>query len=119
MKRVLSVLVVGLMGGGLAIAQAPPATAPAGNAQEGRKLYVADGCYQCHGYEAQGSSATGPRLGPRPIAYAAFARYVRRPTGQMPLYTTKVLSDTEMANIYAFVQSVPAPPPVQSIPLLR
>jgi hypothetical protein len=37
----------------------------------------------------------------------------------MPLYTTKVLSDTELANIYAFLQALPAPPPVQSIPLLR
>jgi ubiquinol-cytochrome c reductase cytochrome c subunit len=119
MKRLLLVLVVGLMGRGLAIAQAPAATAPAGNAQEGKKLFVADGCYQCHGYEGQGSSATGPRLGPRPIAFAAFSKYVRQPTGQMPLYTTKVLSDTELANIYAFLQALPAPPPVQSIPLLR
>ena len=61
------------------------------------------GCYQCHGREAQGSSSTGPRLGPRPIAFAAFSRYVRRPTGQMPPYTAKVVSDTDMANIYAYV----------------
>lgn len=101
-------------------AQRPAAQpAPAGNADQGRKLYVSYGCYQCHGYEAQGSSATGPRLGPRPIAWAAFARYVRQPTAQMPPYTTKVLSDTDLAYIYAFVQSRPAPPPLESIPLLR
>ena len=103
-------------------AQAPspqrPAT-PTANAEEGRKLFVSNGCYQCHGYEAQGSSATGPRLGPRPIPLTAFGRYVRQPTGQMPPYTTKVLSDADMASIYAFVQARPAPPPVQSILLLR
>ena len=68
------------------------------------------GCYQCHGYEAQGSNATGPRLGPRPIAFAAFSRYVRQPTNQMPPYTTKVVSDADLANIYAFVQARPTPP---------
>ena len=83
----------------------------------GKKLYVSYGCYQCHGYEAQGSSATGPRLGPRPIAFAAFSRYVRQPTGQMPPYTTKVVSDADLANIYAFVQSRPAP--ATNIPLLK
>jgi mono/diheme cytochrome c family protein len=100
--------------------QAPdrPATAaPAGNAEEGKKLFASVGCYQCHGLEAQGSSATGPRLGPRPIAFAAFSRYVRQPTGQMPPYTAKVVSDAELANIYAFVRSRPEPP--KEIPLLR
>jgi hypothetical protein len=28
----------------------------------------------------------------------------------MPPYTTKVLSDTDLADIYAFLQSVPAAP---------
>ena len=74
-----------------------------GMLKTGKKLYVSYGCYQCHGYEAQGSNATGPRLGPRPIAFAAFSRYVRQPTGQMPPYTTKVVSDADIANIYAFV----------------
>jgi mono/diheme cytochrome c family protein len=95
------------------------AAAPAGNADNGRKLFAADGCYQCHGYEAQGSSATGPRLGPQPIAFGHLTRYVRAPTGQMPPYTAKVVSDRDLADIYAFLQSRPQPPPVDSIPLLR
>ena len=84
-------------------------TAPAGNAAEGKKLFVSYGCYQCHGYEAQGSSATGPRLGPRPLPFAAFSRYVRNPSNQMPPYTAKVVSDAELADIYAYVDSRPAP----------
>jgi ubiquinol-cytochrome c reductase cytochrome c subunit len=90
---------------------APQPAAPAGNATSGRKLFVSAGCYQCHGYEAQGSTATGPRLGPRPLPFAALSRYVRKPSGQMPPYTTKVVSDTELADIYAFLQSLPPPPP--------
>jgi ubiquinol-cytochrome c reductase cytochrome c subunit len=95
----------------------PSNTAPPGNAETGKKLYVSYGCYQCHGHEAQGSNATGPRLGPRPIAYAAFSRYVRQPTNQMPPYTTKVVSDADLANIYAFVAARPAP--ASNIPLLK
>ena len=106
-------------------AQVParPASAPQGaaaaNAEAGEKLFISYGCYQCHGYEAQGSSATGPRLGPRPIALAQVSKYVRAPTGQMPPYTTKVLPDADLANIYAFLQSRPMPPAVEDIPLLK
>ena len=109
----------------VASAQAAPpspasqASAPQGNADTGKKLFVSFGCYQCHGYEAQGSSATGPRLGPKPIAWAAFSRYVRRPTNQMPPYTAKVVTDADLGNIYAFLQARTAPTPVANIPLLR
>jgi mono/diheme cytochrome c family protein len=95
------------------------AAVPAGDAKSGRKLFAADGCYQCHGYEAQGAAPTGPRLGPRPIAFAQFSKYVRTPTGQMPPYTPKSVPDKDLADIYAFLQSLPAPPPVESIPALR
>lgn len=108
-----------------AFAQAPARQAPAAAIQtatgdEGKKLYIGYGCYQCHGYEAQGSSATGPRLGPPPLPYVAFSRYVRRPYGQMPPYTTRILADADLEKIYAYVQSRPAPKPVESIlPLLK
>jgi ubiquinol-cytochrome c reductase cytochrome c subunit len=97
-------------------AQAP---APAGDAQNGRRLFENDGCYQCHGREAQGGLGTGPRLGPKPIPFAAVQRYIRQPAGQMPPYTAKVVSDKDLADIYAFLQSVKQPPPVKDIPLLN
>jgi mono/diheme cytochrome c family protein len=96
-----------------------PAAALSGDASNGKKLFVSYGCYQCHGYEAQGSSATGPRLGPRPIAFAQLSKYVRAPTGQMPPYPTKVLPDKDLTDIYAFLQSRPQPPAADSIQLLK
>jgi ubiquinol-cytochrome c reductase cytochrome c subunit len=45
--------------------------------------------------------------------------YVRAPQGQMPPYTSKVLSDTELADIYAFLKSLPLPPDPKSIPVLN
>jgi mono/diheme cytochrome c family protein len=100
-------------------AQAPNTSAPAGNAQNGRKLFENFGCYQCHGREAQGGLGTGPRLGPKPIAFPAVQRYIRQPTGQMPPYTAKVVSDKDLADIYAFLQSVKQPPAAKEIPLLN
>jgi mono/diheme cytochrome c family protein len=93
------------------------AAAPAGNTENGKKIYESFGCYQCHGYAAHGGG--GPRLAPRPLAFAAFSRYVRQPTGQMPPYTLKVVSEQQLADIYAFLQTVPAPPSVDTIPILK
>jgi ubiquinol-cytochrome c reductase cytochrome c subunit len=122
MKRLLIPAAV-LFATAIAAAQTPapaPAAqaAPAGNAETGRKLFVSYGCWQCHGYEGQGGAA-GPRLAPRPLPWAGFSRYVRRPTNQMPPYTTKVLSDTDLEHIHAFLLSRPAAPAPSSIPLLK
>ena len=102
---------------GAPAAPAPNAqAAPAGNAENGKKIYSSYGCYQCHGFAAQGGA--GARLAPRPIAFATYSRYVRRPTGQMPPYTAKVVSDQELADIYAFLATIPAPPAANTIPIL-
>jgi mono/diheme cytochrome c family protein len=109
-----AIVVIALAAAGLA-----QTAAPTGDAKNGKKLFAADGCYQCHGYEAQGAAPTGPRLGPRPLAFAQFSKYVRNPTGQMPPYTIKSVPDKDLADIYAFLQSLPPPPSVESIPALR
>ena len=103
-------------------AQTAPATqtaaaAPAGNAENGKALFKKNACYQCHGYEAQGGTA-GPRLGPGPIPFRGVLAYVRSPRGEMPPFTDKVMSDRELADVYAFLQTRPRPPAVSSIPLL-
>ena len=94
--------------------------APAGNVENGRKLYLARACWMCHQYAAQGGDGPGgPRLAGRLPAWAAFARYVRRPTDQMIPYTAKVLPDAELADIYAWLRTLPPPPPVTSLPQLK
>ena len=67
--------------------------------------------------DAQGGPQ-GPRLGPNPIPLPRFVAYVRHPTGEMPPFTAKVISDQDLQSIYAFLQSRPTPPPVREIPLL-
>lgn len=92
------------------------AQAPAGNAGNGRLLFDQFACYNCHGRLGQGSVA-GPRIGPRPLAAAALIAYVRKPTGQMPPFTDKVISDAQLTDIRAFLASVPDA--AKDPPLLR
>jgi len=91
----------------------------AGNAENGKKLFMKDGCYQCHGREGQGSVMAGPRIAPDPIPFESVLRYVRKPTGEMPPYTAKVISDQELADIYAYLQSRPHPPTAKASELMK
>ena len=84
---------------------------------EGAALYKKNGCYECHVNDGQGGPQ-GPRLGPNPIPMPRFVAYVRNPSGDMPPFTAKVISDDDLAKIYAFLQSRPTPPPVKDTPLL-
>lgn len=95
-------------------------TSPAGNAENGKKLFMSNGCYECHGTVGQGSTSTGgARIGPPPISLEEMVQYVRRPTGEMPPYTEKVISDQNLADIYAYLKSQPKPQPGKNIPLLN
>jgi len=96
----------------------PTEAAPSGDAENGKAIFKKDGCYECHGYGGQGG-VTGARLSANPISFAAFVQYVRAPKNQMPPYTAKVISDKELADIYAFLHSLPKPPDVKSIPILN
>jgi len=90
------------------------------NSQNGQHLYTAFGCYECHGLQGQGSVQTGgSRLGPPQIPFSGFVAYVRQPTGQMPPYTSKAVSDAQLADIYVFLQSIPQAVPSKTIPLLN
>ena len=101
----------------------PPAkqeAATPANPGTGQRLFVKDGCYECHGYLGQGSTSTGgTRLGPPKIPLSAFVSYVREPGGQMPPYTANVISNEDLAEIYNFLKSVPPPPPLKSIAILN
>jgi len=90
------------------------------NPGNGQRLFVRDGCYECHGYLGQGSTSTGgARLGPPQTPLSAFVSCVREPTGAMAPYIAKVVSNEDLAEIYNFLKSVPPPPPLKTIPFLN
>jgi len=113
------------LGGAMALVLAFPAfafaqQAPAGDAAKGEALYKADGCFECHGGVGQGSRATGgPRLARTALPLDAFVQQLRQPSNEMPPYVASVISDANVADIYAFLQSLPAPKPAKDIPLLN
>ena len=64
----LSILLIVMTATSVVGAQTPsgadwPGAAPAGNAENGKKIFTSYGCYQCHNYAAHGGGA-GPRLAP-------------------------------------------------------
>jgi mono/diheme cytochrome c family protein len=107
---------------GIPVAQAQQASdaTPAGNAQNGKKLFMNDGCYECHGRQGQGAAQTGAaRIGPPQLSFEGFQSYVRKPTNQMPPYTSKAIPDQDLGDIYAYLKSIPMPPKGKDIPLLN
>lgn len=95
-----------------------PGFSAAQNVENGKRIFLRDGCYQCHGYAGQGTIA-GARLAPPVLNAQGMIRYVRKPAGAMPAFTDKVLSDQEVNDIYAYLKTMPAPKPVKDIPLLN
>jgi mono/diheme cytochrome c family protein len=82
---------------------------PAGNAEHGKQLYMNIGCQACHGRTAQGV-AGNRKLAPKPIPLAAGIAYVRKPRGNMISYSEKILSDADMADIWAYLRTIPDNP---------
>jgi len=99
--------------------ESKPSDAPAGNAENGKRIFNKIGCYQCHGREGQGSIVTGPRIAPDPVPFDVLVSYLRKPTGEMPPYTAKVVSDQDLADIYAFLKSRPHPPAAKDLPIAK
>jgi ubiquinol-cytochrome c reductase cytochrome c subunit len=95
-----------------------PLALAAGSAEKGKAAFVKHGCWQCHGFVGQGSVA-GPKLAPNPMPLEALSVFVRNTNGGMPPYQKAILSDEDLADIHAYLQSMPKAPDPKSIPLLN
>jgi mono/diheme cytochrome c family protein len=92
-----------------------------GDAQKGRVAFTQHGCWQCHDFAGEGSVATsnGKVIARTQLPLDAFVSFVRTTNGQMPPYRAPVLSDADLGDIYAYLQSLPEPKAVSDIPLLN
>ena len=92
-----------------------------GDAQKGRVAFTQHGCWQCHDFAGEGSVATsnGKVIARTQLPLDAFMSFVRTTNGQMPPYRALVLSDADLGDIYAYLQSLPEPKAVSDIPLLN
>jgi mono/diheme cytochrome c family protein len=107
----LTAVAVGIGGAGCAVAA---------SAEKGKAAFIQFGCWQCHDFAGEGSVATsnGKVIARTALPLDAFISFVRTTNGAMPPYRPPVLSDEELGDIYAYLQSLPEPKAVSDIPLL-
>jgi len=110
-------VVIGLaaFAAGLVLSQA---SALAASAEKGKSAFLQHGCWQCHGYQGQGG-VTGPKLAPNPIPFDTLSNFVRTTNRAMPPFSKDILSDEDLADIYAYLQAIPKGLDPSSIPLLN
>jgi ubiquinol-cytochrome c reductase cytochrome c subunit len=90
-----------------------------GNANAGKEIWNKYTCYGCHGFSGQ--NGPGLRLVPMRMTVDGFTKLVRGP-GQptrMPPYSEKVLSDAQLADVWAYLKSLPDAPAAKDIKLLQ
>jgi mono/diheme cytochrome c family protein len=116
-SRMCAVFMIALFAANTALAADITTPDPA----KGRALYLTNGCSYCHGTVGQGGGGRtgGLRLAQMGIAYPAFLNQLRHPVNEMPPYTESAMSDSDVANIHAYIASLPSPPDVKSIPALN
>jgi mono/diheme cytochrome c family protein len=100
---------------GLVLAQG---SAAAASAENGERVFMRAGCWQCHGTIGQGGAA-GPKIAPDPLPFDALSSFVRTSNREMPAYRQAILSDADIADLYAYLQSIPKSPDPKAIPLLN
>lgn len=93
----------------------------AADAAKGKTAYVQYGCWQCHDFAGEGSIATsnGRVIARTALTFDAFKSFIRTTNGAMPPYRPEVISDSDLDNIYAYLQTLPEPKAVKEIPLLN
>jgi ubiquinol-cytochrome c reductase cytochrome c subunit len=110
-----SCLALAALTAGLMLAQG---SAVAASAASGERVFMRAGCWQCHGTMGQGGAA-GPKIAPDPLPFEALSSFVRTSNREMPAYRQTILPDADLADLYAYLQSIPKSPDPKAIPLLN
>jgi mono/diheme cytochrome c family protein len=93
---------------------------PRGDASNGRRLFLADGCFACHGRMGQGGAfnAGVPMLAGTQLPQEAVTQALREPSGDMPTYSERIVSAKDAADIYAYLKSLQPPPQAKDLPAI-
>jgi mono/diheme cytochrome c family protein len=118
MKRNTTTLAPLLLLLAASLAASAGAAEPPPSAERGKTLYLTTGCKHCHGTVGQGSTA-GRRLAPKPLPAAAITQFIRANGTNMPAYSQTLLNDAAVADIAAYLSSIPPSAPADSIAILR
>ena len=120
-KRIAAAVfgVAAFCAGAFAAAQAQDAP-PSGDAAKGKKIFLTIGCFTCHGRSGQGGAYNGPApiLAHTMLPFDGFKGQIRNPADDMPAFSTAVLSDQDVADIYGFVETLPGAGSAKDHPIL-
>jgi mono/diheme cytochrome c family protein len=120
-NRLVRAIVFAAVCGSAVVVAAQAQEAPRGDAANGKRLYLANYCYTCHGRVGQGGAYNGPApaLAKTAMPYEGLVGQTRNPSNDMPGYSAQVLPDQALADIYAYVQSLPGPSDPKGVALLK
>lgn len=95
--------------------------AKTGDPVKGKRIYLAVGCFECHGRAGQGGrfNYPTPALAQIELPVESFIAYIRAAPNDMPAFSADVLSDRDAADIHAYLRSLPGRKPVKDFPLLN
>jgi mono/diheme cytochrome c family protein len=116
LTRVQTLLVLALAATTTSAAAQPPPAA-SGDATAGRRLFVDDGCSNCHGTRGLGSGIA-PTLVPL-LPRDAFIHQLRAPLRAMPAYSAVVVTDAQADDMIAYLRTIKPGRPAADIPLLH
>jgi mono/diheme cytochrome c family protein len=119
--RLVRKIVFAAVCGSAVVVAAQAQEAQRGDAANGKRLYLANYCYTCHGRVGQGGAYNGPApaLAKTAMPYEGLVGQTRNPSNDMPGYSAQVLPDQALADIYAYLQSLPGPSDPKGVALLK
>jgi mono/diheme cytochrome c family protein len=82
--------------------------------ENGKRVLARVGCVGCHGDSGQGTNV-GPQIASPDLDQATLMRFVRQPSGSMPAFSADVVSDKELADIFAYIHSVAVTKPAEPL----
>ena len=100
----------------------------AGDVENGKTVYLEQGCYSCHGYNGTGRRPLANDASGIMASEQVFLSYLRlradvaplSPSNNMPNYSVDVLSDTDAIDAYAYIKTfTDDPPEVDDIPAFQ
>jgi len=83
----------------------PPPSGP--DPARGQELFFANGCSVCHGNMGEGG--IGPTIASTNFTLEQVIGQYRSPRGNMPQFTADRVPDEDVADIYAWLQTLPLP----------
>lgn len=73
--------------------------------RQGQRLFYEVGCFYCHGIKAEGG--VGPNIARTGLPLELLIQQVYYPEDEMPAFPSTVVSQSDLAAIYAYLQSLP------------